>query len=242
MPRLESAALIEHFDRRVDGRTGAVGLVSAAEGERILRALLVAYLRATGATVTDMHHRPRTTVDGRQAVLDELLLLERADRQELLSVEYKFWTASSYQAASVPDGTPLEEHAWQAWHEGAAAWQGALTSEDFFGWTQAAKVLGHLDRQRLPATVRGLPVRPVLAVWTPLLARPSGSGVCWTEARLADAWHERHGYSEPLTVFSGSLFARAHGADSVEIDLDTAAAFGRTIRSAMDIVHDLVRD
>ncbi|MEU0077284.1 hypothetical protein ABZY58_05170 [Micromonospora tulbaghiae] len=242
MPQLRLRALINHFDSRTASTTSAVGLVSRAEGEGMLRALLTTYLRDIGMDVTPTGYRPCTTVNGKRAVLDDLLLLVCPDgRRKLLSVEYKFWTASSYQARAVPTDVPVEAYAWHGWHDGESSWQGAVTRESFLSWEPGAKVLGLLDRSQLPTAYRELPVRPVLAVWTPLLARPCGSGVCWSEAWLADEWHRGQGYDEPLAVFSGSLFARSTNRVSVPTELDQAT-FGATIRAATQIVNDLVEE
>ncbi|WP_157751902.1 hypothetical protein [Actinoplanes derwentensis] len=244
MPELQIQALVKNFDERVRRRTASVGLVSKAAGEDILRALLVAHLQQRFVSVTRLNKcRPRVEVNGNRAVLDDAIVVaDKSGIQELLSVEYKFWTASSYQGKAVPKNGPIEDYAWASWHQGLDEWKFDIERHTFLAWKAAAKVLGNLDRGSLPADFSKHEVRPVLAVWTPLLAQPApaGSGRCWTEARLAQNWHTGEGYGQPLTVFSGSLFSRSPAAQGIHIQMDDTK-IGSTINAAVNILHEVIR-
>ncbi|MBL7259386.1 hypothetical protein [Paractinoplanes lichenicola] len=160
MSELQLQALIDHFDKRVKGRTAAVGLVSRAAGEEILRALLLTYLRQRYASVTRLIKcRPEVEVDKIRAVLDDAIVVTKnSGARELLSVEYKFWTASSYQGKKVPEAG-IAVHAWASWHQELEEWRQDVDRDTFLAWKSGAKVLGKLDKSRLPADVAALDVR-----------------------------------------------------------------------------------
>lgn len=222
--RLNLIPLIEVFD---GGREIGSGLVSSAEGERILSCLLLDALRRSSASAAWEQLSVRPTVQsgtGRGGVLDTIMEQSAGGTRRRLLVEFKFWTARSVDhrrlmrisglKSPLSPSTPAADvarYARAAWAEESGAWRDAwrtaLSYDEFItSWPDAAKTVwpGGSGRD----TARD---QRVLAVWRPLTSRfapssarrlpPAFSPLC---LNLSTAPHLQN---QPR-LFSGSLHAR----------------------------------